>query len=237
VYTIDLPFSVCITDTCSSRVNPTSNGIISLAEYRTAEYYNVALPAHAGNAVSQLHTHTHFPRYVTVTNNLQVLSALWQDSQIYRGKSQWMSYTVCGDAGKRTVTFDWRVSKYMDTLEAYRFSATFYEDQPGRIILRYFEMSDKGVSATVGIEGRSRGQGKCATIKAIRDMAFANVFQLLPRCIRTSKLRLLMVLLLFGTLLRPRGAPLYRHPSRIWTSVGNACLFFNDIIILFCSNN
>jgi hypothetical protein len=55
VYTIVLPFSVCIYDTCSTKVNPTSNGIISLAEYRNNGYLNDAsLPNFKGNAVSPL---------------------------------------------------------------------------------------------------------------------------------------------------------------------------------------
>ena len=54
VYTLVLPFSVCIYDTCSTKVNPTSNGIISLAEYRNIGYVNDGgLPNFRGNAVSQ----------------------------------------------------------------------------------------------------------------------------------------------------------------------------------------
>jgi hypothetical protein len=53
VYTLILPFSVCIYDTCSTKVNPTSNGIISLAEYRNIGYVNdKGLPNFGGNAVS-----------------------------------------------------------------------------------------------------------------------------------------------------------------------------------------
>jgi hypothetical protein len=78
---------------------------------------------------------------------------------IYEDEPQWMSYTTCGDAGKRTVTFDWRVGRYQSS-ETYRFSATFYEDKPGRIVMRYFDMSDKGSSATVGIEGKRNGKSK-----------------------------------------------------------------------------
>ena len=87
------------------------------------------------------------------SNVSQVLSALWQDMYIYQDESQWMSYTICGDVGKRSVTFDWRISKYQQVPEFYRFSATFYEEKPGRILVRYIEISDKGAGATVGIEG------------------------------------------------------------------------------------
>jgi hypothetical protein len=83
---------------------------------------------------------------------------------IYQDESQWMSYTFCGDAGKRTVTFDWRISKYQNVPESYRFSATFYEDKPGRITLRYFDISDRGVGATVGIEGSRNKKSKLVTL-------------------------------------------------------------------------
>jgi hypothetical protein len=57
VYTLVLPFSVCIYETCSTKVNPTSNGIISLAEYRNNGYLNDnGLPNFKGNAVSLLPT-------------------------------------------------------------------------------------------------------------------------------------------------------------------------------------
>ncbi|KAH5641617.1 hypothetical protein HBI51_134850 [Parastagonospora nodorum] len=142
VYTINLPFTVCIYDTCSKKVNPTTNGIISLEEYRNSGYLNDdGLPNFGGKAV---------------------LSALWQDMYIYEDEPQWMSYTTCGDTGKRTVTFDWRVGRYQSS-EFYRFSATFYEDKPGRIVMRYFEMSDKGSSATVGIEGKRNGKTAWST--------------------------------------------------------------------------
>ncbi|KAJ4379013.1 hypothetical protein N0V86_005890 [Didymella sp. IMI 355093] len=53
VYTLVLPFQVCIYDKCSNKVNPTSNGIISLAEYRNTGYENRnGLPNFGGSAVS-----------------------------------------------------------------------------------------------------------------------------------------------------------------------------------------
>lgn len=157
VYTLVLPFQVCIYDTCSTKVNPTSNGIISLAEYRNIGYLNgQGLPNFGGNAVSRAVTLF----LNTYTKDPQVLSALWQDMYIYQDEFQWMSYTICGEAGKRSVTFDWRISKYQNVPENYRFSATFYEDKPGRIVLRYFEMSDRGVGATVGIEGTRNRKSK-----------------------------------------------------------------------------
>src|SRR5690242_21750484 len=80
---------------------------------------------------------------------------------IYQDEAQYMSFTTCGDVGKRTVTFDWRISAFQDVPQFYRFSATFFEDKPGRILLRYFELSDKGVGATIGIEGTKNKKCKC----------------------------------------------------------------------------
>ncbi|KAH6613051.1 hypothetical protein C7974DRAFT_428779 [Boeremia exigua] len=151
VYTLVLPFQVCIYDTCSTKVNPTSNGIISLAEYRNIGYLNdKGLPNFGGKAV---------------------LAALWQDMYIYQDEAQYMSYTTCGDVGKRTVTFDWRISAFQDVPQSYRFSATFYEDKPGRILLRYFELSDKGTGATIGIEGSRKGKTTFSTYSQKKAVA------------------------------------------------------------------
>jgi hypothetical protein len=58
VYTIVLPFQVCIYDICSTKVNPTSNGIISLAEYRNIGYDNSkGLPNFGGKSVSSFRSY------------------------------------------------------------------------------------------------------------------------------------------------------------------------------------
>lgn len=192
VYTLVLPFQVCIYDTCSTKVNPTSNGIISLAEYRNIGYDNSkGLPNFNGKPVSRFRSYE-----LILSNNLQVLAALWQDMYIYQDESQYMSFTTCGDVGKRTVTFDWRISAFQDVPQFYRFSATFFEDKPGRILLRYFELSDKGVSATVGIEGTKNKKCKCNSIGSCDVVA--NLDQLcLPHTRRRGRSR--TVLLSFGT--------------------------------------
>jgi len=60
---------------------------------------------------------------------------------------------------ERRITFDWRVGRYKSD-QIYRFSATFYEDKPGQIVLHYFEMSDRGTYATIGIKGSRNGKSK-----------------------------------------------------------------------------
>jgi hypothetical protein len=137
-YSLTLPFPICIYDTCSTTVHSSTNGLITLGTYGTTVYSNTALPAFGGQAV---------------------LSAFWDDLFIYQGQRHYMDYVLCGSAGHRTVTFDWRMGHYATPSNGplYSFSATFYEDQPSRIYLRYFGTTDQGGSATVGMEGKTGG--------------------------------------------------------------------------------
>jgi hypothetical protein len=140
-----LDFPICIYDDCSTRVFPSTNGLISLGTQNVGinDYVNRPLPAE---------------------NGLGVLSAFWDDLYIHKGQAHYMDYSVCGPNGTRTVTFDWRMGRYDAPSGGplYSWSATFYEDRPSRVFLKYFNTTDQGASATVGIEGRTNGTGKPA---------------------------------------------------------------------------
>jgi hypothetical protein len=139
-FTLSLPFKICIYDTCSSIAQITTNGLLSLASYDLSRSYaNLALPAFNGQAV---------------------LSAFWDDMYIYSGQKHYMDYAICGAAGSRTITFDWRMGHYDALVDGplYSFSAMFYENKPSRVYLRYFGTTDQGSSATVGMEGVSGGR-------------------------------------------------------------------------------
>jgi hypothetical protein len=123
---------------------------------------------------------------------------------IYQDEQQWISYTICGDVGKRIFTLDWRVSKYQQVPELYRFSATFYEDKPGRILLRYIEISDQGSAATVGVEGTKNKKSKPLPYEYMKLWSLTPA-QLYPPPTRTSQVRSPLAVLLYGTVLR--GAP------------------------------
>ena len=150
-YTVNLPFPICIYDTCSTTVHPSSNGLITLGDYGTPTYTNTDIRS-------------------TSFGDNAVLMAFWDDLYIYQGQQHYIDYSLCGDAGHRTVTFDWRMGRYAAASNGplYSFSATFYEDQPSRVQLKYFGTTDQGSSASVGMQGTTNGQRK--------------FFQYLPLC-------------------------------------------------------
>jgi hypothetical protein len=157
-YQVDLDFPICIYDDCSTRVFPTTNGLLSLGTQNVGinDYVNRQLPAENGQGV---------------------LSAYWDDLYIHKGQSQYMDYSVCGPDGNRTVTFDWRMGRYNASSNGplYSWSATFYEDRPSRVFLKYFNTTDQGASATVGIEGRTNGTGKSGRVLNRSGDANSNV--------------------------------------------------------------
>ena len=124
---------------------PSTNGLVSLGTQNVGinDYVNRLLPAE---------------------NGLGVLSAFWDDLYIHKGEAHYMDYAVCGPNGTRTVTFDWRMGRYNAPSDGplYSWSATFYEDSPSRIFLKYFNTTDQGASATVGVEGKTNGTGRFA---------------------------------------------------------------------------
>jgi hypothetical protein len=142
-YTVQLPFPICIYGTCSTTVNPSTNGLITLGSFGTGIYSNTDIP-------------------LSYFGNEGVLMAFWDDLYIYGGQQHYMDYSLCGEAGRRTVTFDWRMGRYAAPSNGplYSFSATFFEDQPSRVQLNYFSTTDQGSSATIGMQGFTNGQRK-----------------------------------------------------------------------------
>jgi hypothetical protein len=112
--------------------------------------------------------------------------AFWDDLYIYAGQQHYMDYSLCGDTGRRTVTFDWRMGRYAAPSNGplYSFSATFFEDQPSRVQLTYFGTTDQGNSASVGMQGTTNGQRKCKIIHLMGRVA--NIFRIFLQTLRQS---------------------------------------------------
>jgi hypothetical protein len=147
-YTIQLPFQICIYDTCNATVHPTSNGVITLGDFATSEYDNdnYSIPASI------------------ITPNA-ALFAYWDDLYIFPNQGHYMDYSICGNLGSRTVVFSWKVGHYIKSGPVFdnkdwRFSATFFEHDKGHVLLNYSEVPDKGASASIGVQGVLDGEGK-----------------------------------------------------------------------------
>ena len=92
----------------------------------------------------------------------------WDDLYVYGGTRQGVYYEIVGTAPNRQVSIEWNTSPsgypgYPD--QYFHFTATFQETDPnfddgavsGAPVFSYHEISDAGVSATVGQQSQSSG--------------------------------------------------------------------------------
>ncbi|RGP58960.1 peptidase s8 and s53 subtilisin kexin sedolisin [Fusarium sporotrichioides] len=75
----------------------------------------------------------------------------WDDMAVVGDGQDRIEYEVTGNNGERTVTINWCV-KTLALLDGVsnQFTATFYENDPGIALFRYYKTSQRGSSATVG---------------------------------------------------------------------------------------
>ena len=78
--------------------------------------------------------------------------AYWDDLMIYENTAQTVYYGIGGQEPNRTVIFEFYESHIGTPSEYYHFQVIFYENVPGIVKIIYFETSDGGVSATVGVQ-------------------------------------------------------------------------------------
>ena len=77
---------------------------------------------------------------------------LWDDLKIYIGTAQTIYYAVNGATPNRITTFEFYESNFGSSVQYYHFQIIFYENLPNIVKLFYFEMSDGGVGATIGLQ-------------------------------------------------------------------------------------
>jgi hypothetical protein len=81
-----------------------------------------------------------------------VAFVFWDDLTINIGSNQSVAYSVVGVAPNRTTTITFRVTDSIETIETYHFQVVFDEQRPGLITYTYFQVSDSGASATIGVQ-------------------------------------------------------------------------------------
>lgn len=86
------------------------------------------------------------------------MAPFWDDLYIYTNTQQGLYYEVDGSAPHRTVTFEWYTSHYLAATEYYHFTTQFSESVPGEWITAYYQISDSGSSAVVGLQGAPAGE-------------------------------------------------------------------------------
>lgn len=92
-----------------------------------------------------------------MTSSDTVVLPLWDDLYIYEGTQQGIYYEIGGTAPSRTVIFEYYLSHYADDSQYYHFLVYFYEAQANVVTFQYLNVSDLGVSATVGVESDTAG--------------------------------------------------------------------------------
>ncbi|KAG9857121.1 hypothetical protein KCU98_g1635, partial [Aureobasidium melanogenum] len=130
-YYHDLPFEISAFGKSSSSMYLEINGCVSL-DTGFWTWYNVPLPF----------------SYIADTT----LSGYWDDLYIYQGTQQGIYYDITGEVGSRQLEFEFYTSTYGTLTEYFHFIMTFFEDQPGVVKYRYFDISYNGLSATVGAQ-------------------------------------------------------------------------------------
>ena len=74
---------------------------------------------------------------------------------IYSGTSESVYYAIDGIAPSRSAIFEFYESHISQPTYYYHFQVVFYENAPGIVKYIYFDVSDAGASATVGVQRES----------------------------------------------------------------------------------
>lgn len=132
-YGLTLPFAIGAYGKFNTQISLSINGRVCLGSNDNHAYSNYPLPD------SQLVASTCVMGY-------------FDDLYIYQGTQQGIYYQISGAIGQRRLDFEYYVSHYITSTEYYHFTMSFYEALPGVTDVKYYSVSDRGASATVGIQ-------------------------------------------------------------------------------------
>lgn len=78
---------------------------------------------------------------------------------IKKGKPHGIYYEIEGTSPNRTMTIEWYVTRYDQQDMYFHFLVILEEARPSVVTFKYFDVNDKGVLGTVGVQGaRSKFQ-------------------------------------------------------------------------------
>lgn len=80
--------------------------------------------------------------------------AYWDDLVIGANTSQYVYAGIDGTAPNRVLMFEFDESHYSFSNYSYRFHVIFYENAPGIVKYVYLEATDRGGSATIGVQSK-----------------------------------------------------------------------------------
>ncbi|KAI7529455.1 hypothetical protein KC316_g17552 [Hortaea werneckii] len=140
LFAVTVPFAVSLYGVASTTITVTSNGILAVASPVTTAYNNAALPQYSVCGTGLL--------------------AFWDDLIINTGRTQGIFWSSEGRSPSRSITFEFYESKYQAPDTYAHFLVSFWEDRPGIATIDFLNITDNGISATVG------GQGQAANLFA-----------------------------------------------------------------------
>jgi len=99
--------------------------------------------------LSNYWTNGNLPNYTMVQTGL---FPGWDDLLIAPQTQQGIYWNSQGTAPNRAVTFEWYTSRYGNNALYSHFLVSFYENMPNVTTIDYLNMTDSGISSTVGIQ-------------------------------------------------------------------------------------
>ncbi|CAF4073163.1 unnamed protein product [Rotaria sp. Silwood2] len=136
-FTISVPFNITLYNTTTTSITVTTNGVICLQSCSTT-FTETALPTSAFSGATIL--------------------PYWDDLYIFANTSQGIYYDKQGNTPNRTFIIEYYCSHYQQSTDYYNFQVVFFENMPGIVQFIYYEVTDEGASATVGIQGNEAKQ-------------------------------------------------------------------------------
>ena len=77
---------------------------------------------------------------------------MWDDLFMNAGTSQSVYYGTTGTAPNRNMVFEYYTAKLSSPTTYCRFQIVFFENAPGVVSLVYYQATDGGASATIGVQ-------------------------------------------------------------------------------------
>jgi len=130
---ITTPFAISLYGTSTSTPSIQSNGCICLGGCSSA-YSNTALPSSSFSGATAF--------------------GYWDDLYIYSGTSQTVYYGTTGTYPNRALVFEFYTAHYGVPTQYYHFQIIFYENSPNIVRYYYYQASDGGASATIGVQSK-----------------------------------------------------------------------------------
>ncbi|CAF3994795.1 unnamed protein product, partial [Rotaria magnacalcarata] len=140
-----IPFSITLYGYTTSSASVQSNGCVCLAGCSSA-YSNTALPSSSFSGATAF--------------------GYWDDLYIYSGTSQSVYYGTTGTYPNRNLVFEFYTAHFSQPTLYYHFQIVFYEASPNIVRYLYYQASDGGTSATIGVQSTGSGPSMTYSVNA-----------------------------------------------------------------------